>query len=98
MQGPMGTSKTVYINYSKFSELLAPLERTITKIEINERHAWALELDNGMLLKIDNEQPMIKLKKFVDVFDLVLQRLGGYPRYVDLRYIDGFAASKSQLN
>ena len=91
--------------YRRFVELLAPLgetaERVVTAVVLTPRFAWQLRLADGLDLELgrDGAEPVEQqLARFVAAYPESLRRLprragsaADTPRYVDLRYPNGFA-------
>lgn len=78
--------------YRLFSEKLQPLNQSIAQISLSPRRAWQLRLENGVVLELGKDQVPQRLARFVEVYPYSLATLPAMPRYVDLRYRNGFAA------
>ncbi|MDR2195836.1 MAG: cell division protein FtsQ/DivIB [Gallionellaceae bacterium] len=78
--------------YRALSEQLAPLDQKIAQISLSPRHAWQLRLENGTVLELGREQAEQRLARYVAAYPRSLATLPTPPRYVDLRYGNGFAA------
>lgn len=84
--------------HEQFSRQLAALDLQVVRIVQTPRHAWQLQLSNGMVLELGHEDMQQRLAKFVAVYPYSLAASmqgteeGGSPvKYVDLRYRNGFA-------
>lgn len=90
--GGAGSSPEVTQMYRLFSEKLQPLNQSIAQISLSPRRAWQLRLENGVVLELGKDQVPQRLARFVEVYPYSLATLPAMPRYVDLRYRNGFAA------
>lgn len=89
--GPDEAAAEMAGDYDDFSAALAQLGLKITRISFSSRHACQLHLDNGMVLKLGREQKHARLARFVAAYPEVSRMLKTQPKYVDLRYRNGFA-------
>jgi cell division protein FtsQ len=89
---PAGTSAEVALRYRRFSEIVAPLDTTVERVVLTQRHAWQLRLANGLhvMLGRDGDQAETRLRRFVEVYAQSADR-ARKPEYIDLRYPNGFA-------
>ena len=92
---PSGSSEDVTRRYAEFRQLLAPLAFEPREILLSPRHAWRVQLSNGLMLELGRDQlrePMLRrLARFVSAYPQTLARLDRKLEYVDLRYPRGFA-------
>jgi cell division protein FtsQ len=70
-------------------ELLQPLGLKIMTMQLDERRAWRVELDNGLQLMLGREQGMQRMQRFVTFFPAVLAAQASDVGVVDLRYPNG---------
>ena len=93
--GQAGDSKDVAQRYAQFNRQLAALNLQVMQVALNARHAWQLQLNNGMVLELGHEDMQQRLARFVAVYPYAEGRWqkaeGGGAVYVDLRYRNGFA-------
>lgn len=90
LYGPEGSSKQVLSVWTKSTQELKPLGRTITSVVLNDRRAWQLILDNGIRLELGKDAREDRLNRFVQLYN----RLGDKVEqvsYIDLRYDTGAA-------
>lgn len=92
--GEPDSSLQVAQMYAAMSRQLEVLQRSITQINLSQRYAWQLRLDNGMLLELGREQMQQRLARFVAVYPYSLATLAHKLNHVDLRYRNGFAVSQ----
>ncbi|HTN93116.1 MAG TPA: cell division protein FtsQ/DivIB [Gallionella sp.] len=91
--GQEGTAAEVTQRYEQFSQQLALLDLQVTRLVLSPRHAWQLNLSNGMVLELGREDMLQRLERFVQAYPNSLAAIQGRVKYVDLRYSNGFAVS-----
>lgn len=64
---------------------------TLTKFEATERQSWQLTLDNGINMQLGRQQPMQKLKRFLNVLPVLGYTKLELIKAVDMRYPNGFS-------
>jgi len=90
-RGPSGSEKEVSELYGQFKTALLPLKLKPVSLTMNERRAWEVKLDSGLILELGRDQAAARLNKFVRAFDATIARMPRPVAYVDLRYPNGFA-------
>jgi cell division protein FtsQ len=95
--GPGDGVKEVAEHYQIYGELLRPTGMKVSQVALSPRHAWQISTDNGMVIELGREQVQQRLKKFADVYDRTLGVLNMQVQYADLRYPNGFAVRKPQV-
>ena len=100
--GPEGSEAQVARRYRRFTELLAPISEAPQRVTLTSRHAWQVQLTNGLHLELGRDLPEEpaerRLERFVTSFPQTLARLQRQYEYVDLRYPHGFALRVSGLD
>lgn len=96
LRGPEGSGKTVVKALKDMSAMLVPLDLRIVRVNLDERRAWSLELDNGMQLILGRGDGYRRLLKFVRFYRRALQGRAAQVERVDLRYSNGFAVRWKQ--
>lgn len=91
LRGPEGSGKTVVATFQDVSTMLAPLGLHITRVSLDERRAWSLELDNGIQMVLGRGDGYGRLLKFVRFYRRALRDQEAQVERVDLRYSNGFA-------
>lgn len=94
-EGPEGSEKQVVARLAQFREWFAPLKLTPEAVQLSNRYAWTVRLDNGMTVELGREQGDAILKERIDrlvaVYPQLMERLQGKIENVDLRYPNGLA-------
>lgn len=89
--GPREVAADITVNYRKFGEMLAPLQLHVAEVEVSDRRAWRVRLEEGMTLELGRDQLTSRLGKFVSAYAESVGRMNERPQIVDLRYPNGFA-------
>ena len=80
--------------YGEFVQTLAPMGLKIDSVQVSARHAWRLQLQNGLVLELGRERLGERMRRFVATYALVQARAGKVA-YIDLRYPNGLAIRQS---
>ncbi len=95
LSGPNGSTVEVLRRHEEFARLLQPIGQRPAQVALSPRLAWALELEDGMLVELGREQAKapirMRLQRFVDYYPTLLDTRHGRPLAVDMRYPNGFA-------
>ncbi len=88
---PAGLERNVTELYRDLSAQLAPLELRIVELQLDNRRAVQLQLHNGIELMLGREERLVRLQRFVTVYNKTLAHHAMRIRRVDLRYSNGMA-------
>jgi len=101
-EGPKGTEREVVARYRDFSAWLAPIELAPEAVQLSERYAWSIRLNNGMTVELGREQTRETLKnrveRLVRIYPQLAARLQDRIESVDMRYPNGLALRAAGLN
>jgi cell division protein FtsQ len=92
--GPIEQAAQVWALYQSLSEEFGRLERSLVRLELNERGSWRAELDNGARIELGRGSPedlMERTRRFTASVGQLAQRYPGALQSVDLRYPNGYA-------
>lgn len=89
--GPEGGERNVMERFLEFSRLLAPLHLEPVRLQLDERYAWNVTLDNGTVIKIGNNNALERMQRFVFLYQHELAKSLQTVAVVDLRYGSGAA-------
>lgn len=92
LAGPHGHQQRVLAMYTKMQALLKPLRLGVTRLTLDARRAWELQLSNGLTLAVGRNHSLQRVSRFVSVYPAILAAGEGRLTAVDLRYSNGFAA------
>lgn len=88
--GPEGTAMTVMATYRIMTRMLAPYDLHIRRLNLDERRAWHLSLDDQLELVLGRENAVERLQRFIRFYPEVLAGKAREIKAVDLRYTNGF--------
>ncbi len=78
-------------SWSEFSELLNPIGLGISRLELDRRGAWSMELNNGTSVQLGRDFASDRLTRLLASWDSLMRQQPVPPQDVDLRYTNGFA-------
>lgn len=91
LHGPEATAPTVLTYYHTLNKLLTPLNLHIRRLEMTERRAWRLELNNGLEILLGRTDAYARLLRFVQAYPQVSSIQATAMARVDMRYSNGLA-------
>lgn len=91
MQGPADSQAVVARRYREMEKELEPLALHITRIVLDERRSWKIELDSGVTLLLGRVNDNARLTRFVRLYPVALAARAADIQQVDLRYTNGFS-------
>lgn len=99
--GPNGSEKEVVARFADFRKWFAPLQLTPVAVDLSNRYAWTIKLNNGMTVALGREQDKTTLKnrvnRLIQIYPQLFARLQGRIESVDMRYPNGLALRASGL-
>lgn len=95
--GPGDGVKEVAESFKVYGELLKPTGLKVSQVALSPRRAWQIGTDGGIVIELGRERVQERLVKFVNVYAQTLGALSVPVRYADLRYPNGFAVRKPQM-
>lgn len=82
----------ILVTYIKIHQLLKVNHFKIASLSSDKRHSCDIILQNGMKLRLGQEQKLDRIQRFLSVFPLIKKKYDIKTiSYVDLRYDTGFA-------
>lgn len=97
LQGPEATHAHVFAHYQDFRRLLQPVAIRIVGLTLTPRRTWRLQLDSGVTLVLERENPESKINRFARIYRQAIAKHETKIKQVDLRYTNGFAVEWSIL-
>ena len=95
--GPSGSEKEVLVRYAELHQWFKAINLAPVSVQLSNRFAWSVRMDNGMTVKLGREQGQVKAKDLVarltQVYPQLTARFGSKIESVDLRYPNGLALS-----
>ncbi|MEM6580336.1 MAG: cell division protein FtsQ/DivIB [Pseudomonadota bacterium] len=96
LQGPAGSSKALVSGYKRIADILTPLQMKVAKLKIDDRGQIDVVMNNGMQLKLGNEDFLERMHRFLAVYRSELSDRAGDIERIDLRYEKGVAVAFKQ--
>jgi len=94
LEGPDNLVQDIFAFYLEAKESLKAIDRAPHRLNISQRLAVKLLLDDGMIVELGRQQPKTQVKKrlerFVEYYPSVLAATRHTPKVVDMRYPNGF--------
>lgn len=90
LEGPENRRQEVLDTWLRMRAALARVGTRITRLRVDERGAWALELNQGIQVMLGRERIDERLERFVGVVD-ALRGNDRRPERIDMRYTNGLA-------
>lgn len=76
--------------YQQINTMFIPLNLTVNQLELDQIGSWQITLSNGMILKVSQDDALMRIQRFVRIYKNVFQD-NKSAKIVDLRYSHGFA-------
>lgn len=91
LDGPEGAeSRVARLYLDTYPQLLA-IGLRLTRVRLDARGAWELELANGVQVRLGRQDVTARLERFLDIASQLIATRQGDVAYVDMRYSNGFA-------
>jgi len=91
LNGTEGSSADMLDHLHRLDRVFAPIKLTVTALQVDERRAWTLTLNNGIQLLLGKNDIDNRLARFLRVYPSALASQSERIGRVDLRYSNGFA-------
>lgn len=89
--GNSSSNKLMLSKYYEMNKLLSVIERKITYLKFDARHALELKLDNGLKVVLGRGEIMHRLERLTRIYDKILAVRVNDIEVIDLRYTNGMA-------
>ncbi|MCQ4346030.1 cell division protein FtsQ/DivIB [Pseudomonas stutzeri] len=97
LSGPQRAQQQIMRQYQLLSQLLRPLDFTVTRLELRERGSWYLTTGQGIELLLGRDHVVEKMRRFVSVYEKALKEHNTNIARVDLRYPNGLAVAWREM-
>jgi cell division protein FtsQ len=97
-EGPDGYEQRVLLLYRQLRDMLKPLQLSVGSLQLDARRTWRVQLSNDLTVEIGRSNPVDRIARFVRVYPEILAAESGQLISVDLRYSNGFAVRRQQLD
>ena len=90
-EGSKSLNKLMLSKYYEMNTLLASIERKITYLKVDDRHAIEFELDNGLKVVLGRGDSIHRLERLLRIYTKILASRVSDIEVIDLRYTNGMA-------
>ncbi len=91
LSGPQDSAQEMTVFYRRLSDVFLQRDLRISKLSLDDRHAWDITLSNGLVLKLGRVKSLERIQRFLNVYSRVVGENVLAVEYVDLRYPNGFS-------
>lgn len=92
-EGKASLNKLMIEKYNAMNKLLITVDRKITYLKLDARHALELTLDNDLKIILGRGDTTQRLKRFISIYHKVIANRAVDIKAIDLRYTNGMAIS-----
>ena len=100
--GPDGSEKEVVTRLQDLNNWLAPLKLQVAALNLSDRYAWSMQLNNGVTLELGREKTATTLKERADrlvaIYPQLVAHLQDRIENIDMRYPNGLALRAQGLS
>jgi cell division protein FtsQ len=89
--GPAGNEAQMTARYLAAQPRLGRAGLRLSRLRVDDRGAWEIELDNGVQVRFGREQFDERFERFIAAAAHTVNTRAGEIQYVDMRYANGFA-------
>ena len=93
LQGPDSRLEDVLAAWVGIDRSLASLGLEVSRLSLDSRGSWALELNNGTQVYLGRNSTDERLERLLSSWDALMEEQEVPPRDIDLRYTNGFAVA-----
>ena len=98
-EGAASLNKLMLEKYFEMNKLLTAINRKISYLKVDARHAVELKLDNGLKVVLGRENNLHRLERLMLIYGKILANRVNDIEVIDLRYTNGMAIGwKKKLN
>jgi len=91
LSGPEGRLVEVLETWAAINRMLMPLGLEISRMGLDQRGAWSMDLDNGTHVRLGRDATAERLRRLIASWEPLVREQGVAPLDIDLRYSNGFA-------
>jgi cell division protein FtsQ len=97
--GPTDRQQMVLDSYHEMNHLLDAVHLKLGLVSFSSRYSWMLILDNGIKLELGQQDRILRLKRFITLYPLLVEQTPPKQRinYVDMRYKSGAAVGYTPI-
>jgi len=98
LSGPEQNHLMVVQRYQQMQKVLKQHGLTLERLEMDDRRAWALQLADGISVKLGRESSQQRFERFIRVLDSGLKAYQQQIQVMDMRYTNGLAVQWKHNN
>ncbi|MEO6079111.1 MAG: cell division protein FtsQ/DivIB [Steroidobacteraceae bacterium] len=91
LAGPPGSEANMTERYLAAQPRLIEAGLRLSRLQLDERGSWEVELDNGVHLRLGHTQVDERFDRFIVAAARIVAAQAAEIKYVDMRYANGFA-------
>lgn len=91
LKGPADTQASMLDRLRVLNTAFSALGRSVQRLELDERRAWRVQLDNGIRIEMGRSDYRARLRRFITVYHYALAQQAEEIDQIDLRYTNGIA-------
>jgi len=91
LSGPDKSNAVILSQYKQMIKEFEYIDKKISVLEMDERHAWRIVLSDGIELRVGRNNIHASLRRFAKVLESSFSEKSADIAHVDLRYTNGFA-------
>lgn len=91
LTGPAGSEQDALTMFRYVEQLLSLHQLSAERLELSERFAWQVQLDNDIRLQLGRQHTVPRVQRFLDLYPVLQQHSEQAIAEVDLRYDTGVA-------
>lgn len=96
LTGPDGSEASVLQRYEQLTPVAQALNTKITRVTLDRRGAWRLDLESGLILTLGQGDRLDQVAPYIAALPQILGERFGDAASIDLRYSNGFAVKWRQ--
>ncbi len=97
LHGPEQRVEAVVLMWQKMTEQLESIGADIARLELQQRGAWVVYLNDGVTLFLGRKAVLDRLQRFILSWPKLAAENRDRPMHIDLRYTNGFAVGTDKL-
>lgn len=91
LEGEVQDHVMMWPYYQQIQRLFSAQGLQIARLHLSKRHAWCLQLTNGLKVYLGRNDPMSQIQKFLNTYAKLVSGHEQQIAYVDLRYSSGMS-------
>ncbi len=98
VSGAQGRHVELLDAYRAYEQQLGTFNLSLSLLEEDDRLSQTLILSNGEVIKLGREQRQLRMSRFLDVYERIIEKAKDGPLSFDMRYSSGFSLGVVGIN